>query len=182
MQEANIIWLNMKCVLHILWIEKTKSQIAVRLFGLWGASRFSHIRLFATPWMVAHQVPLSMGFSEQEYCSGLPCLPLGDLPDPGMKPESSASPELWADSLLLSLLGSLFVSLPLSKVSPRYQAHTSSYFWWIEVHQLMYVNKIRIYEGESTTTFPTKVWGCPKKEKDPIRRMCIAISDPRVTN
>ena len=40
------------------------------------------------PWTVAHQAPLSMGFSRQEYWSGLPFLPPRDLPDPGIKPES----------------------------------------------------------------------------------------------
>ena len=43
-----------------------------------------------TPWTVARQVPLSMGFSRQEYSSGLPFPPSGDLPDPGIKPRSSA--------------------------------------------------------------------------------------------
>ena len=43
---------------------------------------------------VAHQAPLSMGFSGQEYWRGLPCPPPGDLPDPGVKPESLASPAL----------------------------------------------------------------------------------------
>ena len=43
---------------------------------------FSRVRLFATPWTVARQAPLSMGFSRQGYCSGLPCPPPGDLPDP----------------------------------------------------------------------------------------------------
>ena len=43
----------------------------------------SRVRLFATPWTVAHQAPLSMRFPRQEYRSGLPCPPLGDLPDPG---------------------------------------------------------------------------------------------------
>jgi len=47
-----------------------------------------------TPWTVAHQAPLSMGFSKQEYWSGLPCCPPGDLPDPGIKPMSPASPAL----------------------------------------------------------------------------------------
>ena len=42
-------------------------------------SRFSHVRLFATLWTVARQASLSMGFSRQEYWSGLPCPPLGDL-------------------------------------------------------------------------------------------------------
>ena len=45
-------------------------------------------------WTVAHQVPLSMRFSRQEYWSGLPCPPPGDLPDPGMEPTSLMSPEL----------------------------------------------------------------------------------------
>ena len=43
-----------------------------------------------TPWTVARQAPPFMGFSRQEHCSGLPCLPSGDLPDPGIEPRSSA--------------------------------------------------------------------------------------------
>ena len=50
----------------------------------------------ATPWIVALQAPLSMGFSRQEYWSGLPCPSPGDLPDPGIKPWS---PALQAESL-----------------------------------------------------------------------------------
>ena len=57
---------------------------------------FSHIQLFATPWTVAHQASLSMGFSRREYWSGLPFPSPGDLPDPGIKPES---PTLEADAL-----------------------------------------------------------------------------------
>ena len=59
-------------------------------------SRFSRVQLFATPWTVAHQAPLSMGFSTQEYWSGLPCPPPRDLPDPGFEP---GSPALQADCL-----------------------------------------------------------------------------------
>ena len=47
-------------------------------------------RLFATPWTIAHQAPLSMGFSRQEYCSGLPFPSPGNLPDPGIEPGSPA--------------------------------------------------------------------------------------------
>ena len=47
-----------------------------------------------TPWTVARQAPLSMGFSRQEYWSGLPFPPSGDLPDPGIKPVSLTSPVL----------------------------------------------------------------------------------------
>ena len=53
-----------------------------------------------TPWTVAHQAPLSMGFSRQEYWSGLPFHSSGDPPDPGIKPWSLASPALQVDSLL----------------------------------------------------------------------------------
>ena len=48
----------------------------------------SRTLLFSTPWTVAHQAPLSMAFSRQEYWSGLPCPPPGHLPDPGIKPAS----------------------------------------------------------------------------------------------
>ena len=54
----------------------------------------SHVHLFATPWTVARQAPLSMGFSREEYWSGLPCPPPGDLPDPGIEPKSLMSPAL----------------------------------------------------------------------------------------
>ena len=57
---------------------------------------------FAIPWTVAHQAPLSMGFSIQEYWSGLPFPPLGDLPDPGIE---TGSPALQADSLPSEPLG-----------------------------------------------------------------------------
>ena len=50
----------------------------------------SRVRLFAAPWTVAHQAPLSVGFSRQEYWSGLPFLSPGNLPDPGMEPMSPA--------------------------------------------------------------------------------------------
>ena len=53
-------------------------------------SHFSRVRLFATLWTVAHQALLSTGFSRQEYWSGLPCLPPGHLPNPGIKLTSPA--------------------------------------------------------------------------------------------
>ena len=48
------------------------------------AQLLSRVQLFETPWTVAHQAPLSMGFPRQEYWSGLPCPPPGDLPNPGI--------------------------------------------------------------------------------------------------
>ena len=56
----------------------------------------SRVQLFATPWTVAHQAPPSMGFSRQEYWSGLPFPSPGDLPNPGIEP---TSPTLQADAL-----------------------------------------------------------------------------------
>ena len=58
------------------------------------------------PRTVVHEAPLSMGFSQQEYWSGLSFPPPSDLPDPGIKPMPPASPALQADSLSLSHQGS----------------------------------------------------------------------------
>ena len=66
----------------------------------------SHVQLLVTPWTVACQAPLSMGFSKQEYWSGLPCPPTGDLPDPGIEPKSLVSP---------ALAGGFFITVPPGK-------------------------------------------------------------------
>ena len=52
------------------------------------------VQLFVILWTVAHQAPLSMGFSRQEYCSGLPCPPPGNLPNPGIEPAPLMFPAL----------------------------------------------------------------------------------------
>ena len=57
-------------------------------------SHFSRVRLFATLWTVAYQAPLSIGFSRQEYWSGLPYPAPGDLPDPGIELVTLKSPAL----------------------------------------------------------------------------------------
>ena len=69
-------------------------------------SHFLSVQLFATPWTVAHQAPLSMAFSRQQYWSGLPFPPPGHLPDPGIKLRSTASP---------ALAGGLFSTEPTGK-------------------------------------------------------------------
>ena len=75
------------------------------------AQSLSRVQLFSTTWTVAHQAPLSMGFSRQGYRSGLPCPPPGDLLDPGVKPMSPA------------LTGRFFTTAPPRK--PTYnQIHT----------------------------------------------------------
>ena len=63
----------------------------------------SNVQLFVTPWTVALQDPLSMGFSRQEHGRGLPCPPPWDLPDPGIEPTSPA------------LAGGLFTTGPPGK-------------------------------------------------------------------
>ena len=57
-------------------------------------THFSHVRLFVTVWTVDHQAPLSMRFCGQEYWSGWPCPPPGDLSNPGIEPTSPISPAL----------------------------------------------------------------------------------------
>ena len=74
-------------VINISFIPKVKVKV----------KSLSRVRLSATPWTVAQQAPPSMGFSRQEYWSGLPFPFLGDLPDLGIKPRS---PALQTDSLL----------------------------------------------------------------------------------
>jgi len=75
-------------------------------------SRFSRIQLFATLWTVALQAPLYMGFSMQEYWSGLPCPPPEDLPNPGIKTASLTSP---------ALIGKFFTT------SATWEAHVNIY-------------------------------------------------------
>ena len=68
-------------------------------------SVLSHVRLFVTPWTVAHQAPLSMEFSRQEYWSGFPFLSPGDLLDSGIEPMSP------------TLAGGFFTTVPPGKPS-----------------------------------------------------------------
>ena len=73
-----------------------KSTYKVDHFNARSMRVLSRVQLFVIPWTVAYQAPLSMGFSRQEYWSGLPFLSLGDLPHSGMEPRS---PILQADIL-----------------------------------------------------------------------------------
>ena len=72
-----------------------------------GPEVLSHVQLFAAPWTLAHETPLSRVFSQEEHYSGLPFPPPGDLSHPtqGIEPGSPTSPALQADSLQLSHLG-----------------------------------------------------------------------------
>ena len=78
---------------------------------------FSRVQLFTTLWTEAGQVPMYMGFSRQESWGGLPCLPPGDLPDPGIETASPVAAALQVVSLPLSHRGSPSICF-LPKVDP----------------------------------------------------------------
>ena len=81
-------------------------------------SHLSRVQLFATLWTVACQAPLSVGFSRQEYWSGLPCPPPGYLPNTGIEPESLTSP---------ALAGRIFTT------STTWESHVCP-FWFLKIH------------------------------------------------
>ena len=89
------------------------SSLCVRVL-----SSFSHVCLCVTLWFVAPQAPLSMEFSRQEYWSGLPCPPLGNLPDPGIKPLSLMSPALAGGFFTTSATWEAHL-VPLAEVKPK---------------------------------------------------------------
>ena len=76
-------------------------------------SCFSHVRLFVTLWTVAHQPPLTMGFSSQEYWSGLLFPRAGALPNPGIEPMSFMSPALADDFFTTSATWEVVLYVPL---------------------------------------------------------------------
>ena len=101
----------------------------------------SCVWLFATPWTVAYYAPPSVGFSRQEYCSGLPFPSPGDLPNPGIE---SRSPTLQADALLYNTLNTNWLEIGRS---PRGGHDNSLQYtclynlmdrrtWWATVHKV----------------------------------------------
>ena len=88
----------LQCTRHHITIKNYSQQIVnTAEVEKWSEVKLlSRVRLFATPWTIAYQAPSSMGFSRQEYWSGLPFPSPGDLPYPGIEPRS---PALWADAL-----------------------------------------------------------------------------------
>ena len=81
------------------------TEVELETLGLLACvlSRFSLVQLSTTLWTIAHQAPLSMGFSRQEYWSRLPRPPPGDLPNPGIKPTSLMFPALAGGILTTSI-------------------------------------------------------------------------------
>ena len=110
LQPLFAVILEPRKILHFClpWSDGTRCYVA--LFCEWVKS-LSRVWLFVTPWTVAHQAPPSVGFSRQEYWSGLPFPSPGDLPDPGIEPRSSA---LRADALTSEPPGSPILCLILN--------------------------------------------------------------------
>ena len=100
-------------------------------------SCFSCVRLSVTLWTIALQDPLSMGFSRQEYWSGLPCPPPGDLPHPGIEPMSPEAPALQTDSLPLRHWGKPIYRL---YIHTHTQTHTHIFISYL-VSQIMLCNQ-----------------------------------------
>ena len=80
----------------------------------------NRVRLFVTPWTIAYQASPSMGFSRQEYWSGLPFPSPGDFPNPVIEPRS---PALWADALPSEPPGKLTCSFYMSHVALQFSQH-----------------------------------------------------------
>ena len=87
-------------------------------------SHFNHVWLFATLWTIASQAPRFMGFCRQEYWSGLPCRPPGDLPDPKIKSASLTSSTL-ADGF--------FTTSVTRQVGGRCNNWDHISFWWLSL-------------------------------------------------
>ena len=121
-----------------------------------------------TPWTVAHQAPLSMGFPRQEYWSGLPFPSPGDLPDPGIEPMSLASPARSVCSLPLHHLGSpsgygicLLFPLPLMDFS----------FWLLHRAGLLWVNWWVICSCIHVSEIPILAWTAADAATSSCRRL-----------
>ena len=84
-------WTHISCIGRQFLYHQALREVIYMCVCVRVLSSFSHVRLFVTPWTEAHQAPLSVEFSRQEYGSGLPFSSPGDLPNPGTEP---LSPEL----------------------------------------------------------------------------------------
>ena len=149
-------------------------------------SRFCHVRLFVTLWTIAHQVPLSLAFSRQEYWSGLQCLPPGDLPNPGIKPTSliSSTFDKWVlyhqchlgnpyggitNSKTKTLLRYLNTGPIIScEVAIRWSKHMIMYIFQIAINMKFPSEKFSWTLGNMLKSFP-------KKQKSYFRKFGAAL-------
>ena len=118
--------ISVQCILYFNYC------IYLCLFFSAFAQLLSRVCLFATPWTVACQAPLSMGFSRQGYWSGLPCPSPGDLPDPGIKPGPMHCRQiLYRLSFCLTFLASSQTLPPFFSPDPGHfhSCDSESFFW-----------------------------------------------------
>ena len=116
-------------------------------------SRFSRVQLFATLWTVARQAPLSMGFSRQEYWSGLPCPPPGDLPDLGTECKSLISP---------ALTGSFFTTSTTWEAPSQQHYEANGIMTFILQMRELKLRKVhKLDEGHSHSIMGNRVSGFP---------------------
>ena len=109
--------------------ETERTQYGMRLWTQPSLTQFSLVQFFATLWTIVCQAPLSMGFSRQEYWSGLPCPLPGDLPNPRIKPASPASLALQVDSLPQSHGGNLDPATCKTKSTSGLCSFESQYYF-----------------------------------------------------
>ena len=108
-------------------------------------SHFIHIWPFATLWTRAHRASLSMGFSRQEYWSGLPCLPPGDLPDPGIEPSSLKSPALAGGLFTTSTTWEVWSLLKGSQICNRKALLAFSGFFHFLFHRKSFPSQLLVH-------------------------------------
>ena len=152
-------------VIRKMQIKTTARYYYIPIRMLLLLSHFSRVRLFLTPRTVAHPAPLSVGFSWQEEWSGLPCLPPGDLPDPGIKPVSLMSPVLTGRFFITSAIWEVHTyqnSLNFKKIvtlladeneekldhsfftvgNVKWCSHSGTTWWFVYAWQILHANII----------------------------------------
>ena len=105
-----------------------------------------------------------MGFSKQEYCSGLPGPPPEDLSDPGIKPASPMAPALQADSLPMSHRGSSYSPW----LGPKFSANSHCFLFWF----LCMDNNLGAFLGVKPC--PSDSSSCPPTHNPPFQHLCLA--------
>ena len=141
-------------------------KLIICAYCAYWAQSLSLVQHFATIWTVAHQALLSMGFPRQEYWIGLPFPSPGDLPDPGIKPESSVFPAFQPDSLpsessgktQLAVWSGNNISLDLSSQKPSFQGVLILNV--VQTCSILHINT-QSHIKSSSTIFPWQAFSQP---------------------
>ena len=139
----------------------------------------SHVRLFATPWTVACQAPLSMGFSRQECWSGLPFPSPGDLPDPGIGPRS---PALQADALPSEPQGiSIISDLQITPLMAESEEDLKSLLMKVKKESENVGLKLRIPKTKIMPSGPITSWQIDGEIMETVRDFIFLVYKNMVT-